>query len=680
RRLLERLDLDRPELKGVKEALGRDDLPAAKGALVRHFRTRPRPVGPEVTPDGSAAGVQAADDILQHIFRLAGCPPTRLEAAIQWNEDPHRYNQWAIALNRHYHWVTLGRAYLATKDEKYAREFVAQLNSWLAAMPVYIPPNFIEGPYLETGKYPLSLDAGIRMGQTWWAAYACFKDSPSFDVETQFRLIRSFYEHARYLMDPRTYHPTSNWGAMETNGLFHLAVLLPEFRESEEWLRTAVERLGECYRAQVYPDGAQIELAPGYHGVTLDNFLGVLELARRNDVSLPAHLVDGLERMFEYYVAIATPDARTPALNDSGWGAVRGMLARGTALFPAREDFRYLGTAGRAGVPPGKTSWALPYAGWYVMRTGWGTTDHYLHFEAGPYGAAHQHEDKLSVLLCAGGKLLLTEAGVYSYDESDWRRYVLSSRAHNVVLVDGLEQNRRTRRDTHVQWEPEKRRWVSNADFDYAEGVYNSGFGPQNAVKVTHFRQVVFLKPDYWLLIDTLVPEDAATHQYEAIFHLDAPDAAIDPATRSVTAEADGHALRILPLDPGRVQVEVVKGQKDPVQGWLPTGRHNELRPIPTALYRWSAAGPSSVAYALLPRRPGEDWTVTRVRSLAGVGPGEVAAELVLAGGGRDLLIRRPPGATAARYEDVESDAEVLVRRWTADGTVKVLRVGAPGE
>ena len=255
-------------------------------------------------------------------------------------------------------------------------------------------------------------------------------------------MLRSFLDHAHYLMNPRAFHGGNNWGAMETAGLMHLAVMLPEFKDAPLWRQTARERLVEMQRTLVYPDGAEIELTPGYHWVTLNNFLSVLDVTRRNQVELPAAFVTGLEKMFEYFVAIAMPDGSAPALNDSGWMAVSRPLQEGLELFPQRSDFEFFASDRKRGTPPAKTSWALPYAGWFAMRTGWKTDDRCLLFEAGPYGAAHQHEDKLNIIVHAGGRAVLTEGGYYSYDRSDWRRYVLSTRAHNTVMVDGLEQNR----------------------------------------------------------------------------------------------------------------------------------------------------------------------------------------------------------------------------------------------
>jgi len=563
---------------------------------------RAEPAGPQIPAQADDRSIAAADEILQHIFRLVGCPPHQLDEEIRWNEDPFDYDQWAISLNRHFHWRTLGQAYAGTGDEKYAREFVAQLLSWVEAMPVFIGPRWIQGPFFQDGKAPLTLDAGIRMGQTWFPAYYSFRDSPSFGVDAQFAMLRSLYDHAVHLMDERYYHGTSNWGTMEANGLLHLGVMLPEFRDASLWSETAAARLLRQFEEQVYPDGAQIELTPGYHGVTLNNMLGALELSRRTGYELPEGFEDGLERMYDYYVRIAMPNGRGPALNDSSWANARGALTRGSELFPERDDFRFIATGGEAGSAPDYTSCAMPYAGWRMMRTGWSPGDAYMLFDAGPFGSGHQHEDKLHIILHANGKTLLTEPGNYSYDASDWRRYVLSTRGHNTVLVDGMAQNRRRARETHTPWQPVDGPWLTGPDFDYAEGRYADGYGPDGDRTVTHIRKILFVKPDYWLCFDALIPADEGEHTYEAIFHLDAETAETAGEDLSVAGMSGDVGLAIVPLTTRGLTVELVEGQTDPVvQGWLPTGKHNELRPIPTAAYRTQAVGPTLMAYALIP-------------------------------------------------------------------------------
>lgn len=666
RAFLEAIDPDHPGLGAFRAAMQAGDLEAAKTAFVAHMRTRTSPPGPTLSA-GSGTIIARADEILEHTFRLASCPPTQLELPIRWNEDPHNYDQWPIALNRHSEWVTLAQAYLATGDERYAAEFVALLNSWVDAMPVNIGPSYVEGPFFEPGRSPLTLDAGIRMAQSWWLAFYAFRASPSFDDASLLRMVRSFHDHALYLMEPQYFHVQNNWGAMEANGLFHLAAMLPEMRESRLWLDTARERLVALQNAQVYPDGAQMELTPGYAWVTLANLLGSIEVAERTGVELPAELVAGLESMFAYYAAIAMPDGSVPNVNDSGRSRVADILRRGLELFPARADFEYVMTGGRSGEAPAYTSHRLPYAGWNIMRTGWAPQDRYLFFETGPFGAAHQHEDKLGIIAHCAGRTVLPEAGVYSYDRSEWRRYVLSTRAHNTVMVDGLEQNRRGRPETRVVMEPEDARWFTDEQFDFARGVYADGYGPDNAVAVTHERSVLFVKPDYWLVCDLMTPADDAEHEYEAIFHLDGEDPQIDPATGAVTVIFEGAAFRVLPVGTVAPGVAIVQGQTEPEeQGWMPTGRHSELRPIPTALFRWRATGPSAMAFLLLPREAGGEFPVTGARAIEATGDAlAVAADLD--GGGRDVFVRAwGGGAEVAGI--CRTDAEAALVRIVPEG------------
>ncbi len=673
RAFLERVDADYSGLQAFKAAMVAEDLEAAKLALVEHFRTRTDPPGPPIATSASARTIDRADETLARTYRLASCPPTTLEWPIRWNEDPHNYDQWPIALNRHSEWKWLGEAYATTGDAKYAREFVALLNSWIDAMPVSIGARYVEGPYAVPGRTPLTLDAGIRMAQTWWQAYYAFREAPEFDPASQLLMLQSFVQHADYLMREEHFHVENNWGSMEANGLFHIAAMLPEMRESNLWLDTARERLVGCLDAQVYPDGAQKELTPGYHRVTLGNLLSSLELARRTGVELPDDMLARLEGMFEYFAAIAMPDGRTPALNDAGWGRAASSMTEVPELFPERRDLLYAMTQGRTGVAPERTSWHLPWAGWSIMRTGWTPQDRYLLFESGPFGRAHQHEDKLGIICQVAGKTVLTEGGTYSYDRSDWRRYVLSTRAHNTVMVDGREQNRRPLRETWVTDAPTDAHWFSDDAFDYARGIYDAGYGPENAVRVAHERQVLFVKPEYWIICDRMTPEDDAEYTCEALFHLDAEAAEVDPETGAVTvalrAGAPGDAgFRIVPVGSVAPQVEIVQGQTEPeVQGWLPTGRHNELRAIPTAIFRWRATGPTTMAFLLLPRDAGGDWPVTAARAIEA--QGAFALEAERPGGGRDVFVRGT-GESATVPGVCETDAEAALVRLSADGDV----------
>jgi len=427
----EALNLDYPGLEAVQAAVGRGDLAAAKHEFVEHlkrreaprwffdWRDRPGPADRPANPNTANADRYVRNELpsvgVWHAFG----------EDVDWNFNPmeNQYAEWTWQLNRHPFWAELGRAYWDTGDEKYAEAFVRQMTDWVRDQP--LPSNAANGAYSAWR----TIETGIRTFSSWPNSFYYFLGSPSFHDEAVVRMVKSFAEHADHLMD---WPQSGNWLAMESNGLFCIGVLFPEFKLAETWRQTALDRLYRELDAQVYPDGAQIELAPGYHNVSLGSFEQPIRLAKLNDIALPDDYIAKLERMFHYDLYVTMPNRCAPGLNDSGDTDERGWLRRGYEYFPNRADFLWLATEGKEGTAPEHTSYAFPYAGHYVMRSGWDPEARYLLFDAGPFGYGHQHEDKLHFVLYAYGKKLVTDPGNYAYDNSPWRRYVIDSWAHNV--------------------------------------------------------------------------------------------------------------------------------------------------------------------------------------------------------------------------------------------------------
>ena len=447
-------------------------------------------------------------------------------------------------------------------------------------------------------------------------------------------------------------------------------------REAKTWRKHGIERLYRQLHTDVYPDGLEIELALGYNNWVLVNFAEVLELAKLNGLAgeLPADYLQRLEAMYDYQAYASMPNGQVPGLNDSGDASPAALLKAGYGYFPSRDDFLWLATGGKEGTTPQKTSAAFPYSGHYVMRSGWDKDARYLLFDAGPFGSGHQHEDKLHLIVCAYGRPLLLDAGNYMYDRSRWRRYVLSTRGHNTIRVDGQDQNRRADRATWVLAEPDHpsdgarpldNLWVSRPAFDYAVGRYDSPYGSKPPIQVRHTRAVVFVKPDYWVLVDTLEPSDDKEHRYESLFHLNADDAAADPKTGAVATRSgrptmtplarsgrgvggEGTARLIAPVSrsgrgvggeggdhaanvvvwpvaaAAKLDLSVVKGiEEEPVQGWA----NGPWCAVPTAVLTWNASGTVRVATVLYPLPPGRDCPIRSVAPLAVTSDGKPAAD-----------------------------------------------------
>src|SRR5204862_7240449 len=127
----------------------------------------------------------------------------------------------------------------------------------------------------------------------------------------------------------------------------------------------------------------------------------------------------------------------------------------------------------KKGKRPEKTSYFFPHAGWPVMRSSWDRDALCLIMDAGPYGTAHAHEDKLSFILDAYGSHLVAEAGIFTYDASAMRKYSLGPAAHNTVLIDGHGQNRRAG-PASVTWADPSIAvtWISNLTCDFAQAAF----------------------------------------------------------------------------------------------------------------------------------------------------------------------------------------------------------------
>ncbi len=630
------LDLDSPPLTALRQAAEAGDFPAARSALASYLRARTTPrwlfdwrqpaFRDAKTPPREVA---AAERVLQHKFDYPEGPgktgTATLGAKIAWAANPTegeaRTHLWNESLNRHFHFRTLAEAYWQAGLDKYAKEIADEILDWTASNPVVLISS---GNAMPNGSEAWqTLTTGIRLADTWPnALYRCLA-SPAFSEDAIVALFKSVCEQARHLVRWPT---RANWLTTESYGLFTAGMLFPEFKEAHEWRRLALERLFKQLDDEIYPDGMEYELAAGYNNWVVSQLTRVLELADLNDrrAEVPPDFLAKMEKMFDYLVYASMPNGQAPGLNDSNNVDVRAILATGFKLFPKRLDFEFIATAGQRGRTPAETSHAFAYAGHYVMRSGWDQDATYLLFDAGPFGAAHQHEDKLHFVLWSHGAQIVLDPGNFSYDRSRWRRYVLSTAAHNTILVDGQGQHREGKQETYFwprPWTPpappnNDARWVSTPEYDLAIGSYTDGYGPKNDILVTHERRILFVKSEnIFLVTDTLTPRADVEHRYEALFHLDAANALLDGSSRTVrTDNPSGSNLAIVALVDRGTTVEIVKGKEDePVQGWA----GQPWRAIPTAVYRTSGRGVVRLHFVLEPLAPGVQPVVRRVEKVA---------------------------------------------------------------
>lgn len=493
---------------------------------------------------------------------------------IDWTANPtyNNYKEWTWQFNRHHELKILAHEYNRSKDPRYAEAAANLFESWYR-QAVY--PGDVSGYDTDCWR---TIECGIRMGANWPYILHTFYNTEAFTDQVLYDWCQSVWEHGNRLYRNRTH---GNWLIMEMNGLAHIGILYPQFRQSGLWLESAFLSLAEELNRQIYPDGFQYELSTGYHDVVINNYQRLIETARAYGVEVPRDMTDKLKLACEIDVKLMMPDGRIPDINDGKMSECCRLLEPKRRILPDVPEIEWAVSRGAVGQPPKYLSLALPYSGFFIMRNGWGGDAVWGLLDGAPFGRGHQHEDKLSLLVYAGGKLLITEGGNYAYDDSKMRNYVLSTRAHNTVRVDGQDQNRRSDykwKDSDIG-EKADLHWGLGQLADYAECGYNEGYGADRDLSVTHRRSVFFIKKTpvemmpFFLVVDRLISE--TEHTYEFLWHVDSENPLI------TDAGADTDEINI-GISGTRRSVEVISAAEEPEwQGYVATGTEQGMyRPV----------------------------------------------------------------------------------------------------
>lgn len=686
------LDLERDGLERVKEHVSQSNYQEAGNALLSYFRSRKNVAyydGWERPAAGSDYDWTKADEICNNY--LVG---RDMGEDIDWRANPHGDPEWTYCLNRHEFLTELGRAYWYTGDEKYTKAFKRILSSWIEKNPMpdlewmlNVPGETSRMHFMKQGTWrPLTL--GIRMYTSFVPCFYHFLDSPEFTPDFLITMLTSMVEHARHTRAYYTRHKSyfnvsPNWGLMESNGLAHMGILFPEFKEAGDWCSEAMSRFEEQIRMQLTAEGMQVERASGYHLVCTFCFLQILDLALRNNIRVSDTYLRNAEKMIDFVIGIMKPHGYFPMLKDGDESDVFGrrasyglwedinnlnmledgndlrwVLKAGARIFN-RPDMLYIATHGREGQKPEVGSVAAREAGFYTMRTGWNDDDLYLVFTCGELGVkdqncVHGHADALSIDVSGYGETLLIDPGRYIYEGPD-RIWFKGTSAHNTIAVDGQDSSQladewmfKTQANSTV------RCWSSTDRFDYVDGSHD-GYR-RLGDPVTHRRRICFVKPHFWLVLDDLTA--AARHTYDQYFHF-GPQASLKQG-QDLTLTAsypNGAGILIKPVNPEGLNLRRFKGSADPIQGWVSYDYAVKV-PAEAVCFSRQADGSISFATLLVPfKNSSGDYSVESM--------GERSFRVDF--NGEQYLIAFSDGSNR-KIGDFEFDGEMLLARFDSRG------------
>jgi hypothetical protein len=434
-------------------------------------------------------------------------------------------------LNRHQHWLKLGRAAWLTSDPRYPAAFTSELHSWMLA-----------NPPLRGINWSSMLELAFRSISWVWALhfFAPFEalDETPWLVDLLLGLDSQLNHVARHL----SFYFSPNTHLLgEGLALYVAGRTLPELRSAARWENTGRQILLQEAHAQVNRDGGHAELSTHYHRYALDFYMLALAIARRTKDPAAAPLSEVTSRLASFCRVMADDDGRLPTIGDDDGGQLFPICGRPPAdasdslsLAAALLDRSELAV----GDPPEEVFWMLggssaavsagPLAelpshffrdsGYAVMRS----PNAHAIFDAGPHGflnGGHAHADALSVVLAMYGRPLLLDPGTATYTmDPQLRDRFRSTVMHNTVVIDGRPQSAPS---GPFQWESRAQAqldlWHPAAQFDYAE-AWHDGYLP-----LVHRRAVLRLhdlgKAGLWIIADHVL--GPGHHQADAYWHFD---------------------------------------------------------------------------------------------------------------------------------------------------------------
>ncbi len=463
--------------------------------------------------------IQSADLLCEHTFDLLGSGPISLGKQIDWHRDFKSGYRWNPAqcyldvpyghlpgvdikvpweLSRFQHLPVLAQAYLLTGRSQYADEVASQISDW------------IESNAPEHGvNWACPMEVAIR-AVNWLWTLALLGNTPSVENGWLTDVLAMLQAHGRHLMrnlEVRSDGITANHYLADIVGLLYLGVCLRECKEAAWWRDFAVRELVREMDRQVLPDGVHYESSIPYHRLVSEMFLSSAALCRRHALTLPDPFHKRLQLMCEFVHAYTKPNGLSPQIGDgdngrlhilTGYGSQdvrdhRHVLAVGAVLYGRRDWWQ---AAGPRAIEvlwfggQGHELWSHPQdrqddprksvafsaGGFYIMRD----RDAYVLFNCNPVGTnglgTHKHNDLLSLEINLGGEDILVDPGCFVYT-ADPRTYDLfrSTASHSTVMIDGVEQNRRTGKPfcLHRDGRPRVLLWEIGDSLDCVSAEYD---------------------------------------------------------------------------------------------------------------------------------------------------------------------------------------------------------------
>jgi hypothetical protein len=584
-------------------------------------------------------------------LHFVGSPP-------RWMHRDVDDREYLYSLNRMEHWKTLATAFSLTGDRRFAEKITDELRDWLAACrrppldPARARELFNDGVtwasvlragirvlerwprairYVQAARgavrsirrharglrtassgswnghapAPLttapwrSLEAGIRLYDTWPAVLHHLVHTDVLDADLLLAIARSVEEQAEILetISPIIWPDANhNHYLAETLGLLTAACLFPEMERAGQWKTRAMNELERCAQTQLMPDGGHVEGCPHYHNGCFYLFCLALLRAREHGLEFSGNYIHRVRGALEWSVQTMRPTGRGVPWGDSDAddlavrAAIFGYVCFGEVaplriaarlagpraieeqcfkhLWQIQDLDDLLSVIDREDLEGDDRATSFPLVRHQrqlkqvALRTGWEPDSLSVFFACRtPVYNGHAHIDPASFDFTALGHTMVCDPGRFTYRQDEDRRRFKSTAWHNTLTLSGREPF-----EYITGWHFGRQRSGDVAVVRDEDGLLAAESFHENYAPSVHRRLVALIDERFMLVLD-LVTSVLRSTSVQIYYHLDSTDVLWHVLERSATA--DFHSRDGRDVAPARLSLFCT----DNLQGELLAGK-----------------------------------------------------------------------------------------------------------
>ncbi len=518
----------------------------------------------------SQQAVEIADKIILYdeIFLLRYWDPAVIsKSSMDWSEDP--FDDWTWQF--YYHSLRmvsyLVSSYEYTGEVQYLEEAKWYIESWIEHNP---------SPRKQASERAWDDHSTANRISTFIQFWDSYRDSSIQDEKFSILFLNILRLHGEFTATPENYYWGHNHGIYQDRALLQLAILFPNFEESDKWKEIANDRLEKHLREDITESGVHKEHSPSYHFLVLSLMMSIDEFNKHYQIDNEL-LESKIYLMQEYLTYIVKPDGTFPLVGDSA--LENGLRLKESSI--VSENLLYLKTKGQSG--DALSNYCIGYAdagvGINKLQFPNGNEFYFALFSAF-HNSVHKQSDDLSFVLTYGETDYFVDSGKYNFDESDvYRQHVRSVFAHSTVVVDN---NSFDYRESDYFGKSELYNFACNESFSLFQAKHTIYEG------VEIHRNIVIVYGKGVFIHDSI--SSSQNHDYSQYFQIgkdvELHFNEVDDLILNSSIDSTSLALRQLSEV---ISVETFVGSHEPLRGWR-SESFNQIEPISVVVYSKSGA------------------------------------------------------------------------------------------